>query len=586
MHMNSALSTASTATSRERRQFWLFLLIALLVLGAGIGLRDPWPADEPRFTLVAKGMVESGEWLITHRGHELYSDKPPMFMAMQAAAFELTGNWRIAFLLPSLLAALGTLWLIYDFGRRQWNHRVGLWAALAVLATVQFTYQSKRAQIDPLVTFFITLANYGLLRHFLLGPNWRMYWLGCFAAGLGVISKGVGVLALLMFLPFLLARWRNWNQLPHFSGSAWAWLGGLLAFLAALALWIVPMLLTVQANGSAEYRAYLDDILFRQTASRYAESWDHPQPPWYFLEVMAFGWLPLSIVMVGVLGRWRERLKACDARYLLPLGWVALVLLFFSIPSGKRDMYILPALPWVALVCAPHVDDLLEKRWFRGALLAMTVLLALVFLGAGIAAWNGWIARADAFVTERGLADGGRALWSFMIAVGAVAALAALVFRLRRSQLGLGVALAGMWLLWSFLAYPLLNDSASASGIMRHAGEIAGVDGEIGMVAWKEQNLLQADRGVTEFGFRKPRPQQLAEAIRWQEAMPGRRWIFIRGSALLNCVDRAQATLVGHANRREWLMFRSDAVMPACKGGKVPEQATDPGATEDADDAE
>ena len=58
----------------------------------------------------------------------------PMFMAMQAAAFELTGNWRIAFLLPSLLAALGTLWLIYDFGRRQWNHRVGLWAALAVLA--------------------------------------------------------------------------------------------------------------------------------------------------------------------------------------------------------------------------------------------------------------------------------------------------------------------------------------------------------------------------------------------------------------------------------------------------------------------
>ena len=87
MHMNSAPSTASTATSRERRQFWLFLLIALLVLGAGIGLRDPWPADEPRFTLVAKGMVESGEWLITHRGHELYSDKPPLFLAMLAAAF-------------------------------------------------------------------------------------------------------------------------------------------------------------------------------------------------------------------------------------------------------------------------------------------------------------------------------------------------------------------------------------------------------------------------------------------------------------------------------------------------------------------
>ena len=46
----------------------------------------------------------------------------------------------------------------------------------------------------------------GLLRHFLLGPDWRAYWLGCFTAGLGVITKGVGVIALLMLLPYALAR--------------------------------------------------------------------------------------------------------------------------------------------------------------------------------------------------------------------------------------------------------------------------------------------------------------------------------------------------------------------------------------------
>ena len=212
-------SGTAPTTPRERREFWVFMLIALVILGAGIGLRDPWPADEPRFALVAKHMVESGEWLITHRGSELYSDKPPMFMVLQAAAYELTQNWRIAFLLPSLLAALGTLLLTYDFARRQWNHRVGLWAAILVLSTFQFAYQSKRAQIDPLVTFFITLANYGLLRHFLLGPNWRAYWLGCFAAGLGVISKGVGVIALLMILPFAFARWRKWSHVAEFRGG-------------------------------------------------------------------------------------------------------------------------------------------------------------------------------------------------------------------------------------------------------------------------------------------------------------------------------------------------------------------------------
>ncbi|HEY5613539.1 MAG TPA: dolichyl-phosphate-mannose--protein mannosyltransferase, partial [Lysobacter sp.] len=71
-----------TPESRER---WLFWIVAVLVLGVGVGLRDPWPADEPRFALVARQMVESGQWLFPMRGDELYPDKPPLFMWIQAA---------------------------------------------------------------------------------------------------------------------------------------------------------------------------------------------------------------------------------------------------------------------------------------------------------------------------------------------------------------------------------------------------------------------------------------------------------------------------------------------------------------------
>ncbi|HEX3125456.1 MAG TPA: glycosyltransferase family 39 protein, partial [Rhodanobacteraceae bacterium] len=142
--------------AQSRRELLWFALIALVVLGAGIGLRDPWPADEPRFALSAKQMVDSGNWLIPHRGSELYSDKPPTFMALQAATWEIVRDWRIAFLLPSLLAALATLLLVYDLARRLWDHRTGLYAAAALLAAFQFVYQAKRAQIDPTVTFFIT----------------------------------------------------------------------------------------------------------------------------------------------------------------------------------------------------------------------------------------------------------------------------------------------------------------------------------------------------------------------------------------------------------------------------------------------
>jgi len=37
------------------------MLTAMIVLGAGIGLRDPWPSDEPRFALSARQMVDSGD---------------------------------------------------------------------------------------------------------------------------------------------------------------------------------------------------------------------------------------------------------------------------------------------------------------------------------------------------------------------------------------------------------------------------------------------------------------------------------------------------------------------------------------------
>src|SRR5215471_21405812 len=103
------MEPAPSIDARERRAFVLFMLLALVLLGAGIGLRDPWPSDEPRFTLAAKQMVESGDWLFPHRGSELYSDKPPMLMWTEAASYTLLRSWRVAFLLPSLLAALGTL---------------------------------------------------------------------------------------------------------------------------------------------------------------------------------------------------------------------------------------------------------------------------------------------------------------------------------------------------------------------------------------------------------------------------------------------------------------------------------------------
>jgi 4-amino-4-deoxy-L-arabinose transferase-like glycosyltransferase len=396
-------------TRDARRDLWLLLGLALLVIGAGLGLRDPWPADEPRFALVAKQMVESGRWLFPMRGDELYPDKPPLFMWMQAATYLIVRSWRIAFLLPSLLCALGTVWLTYDLGRRLWQRRIGLYAGYALLFALQFTFQAKKAQIDPAITFLITLAVYGLLRHLLRGPDWKWLCLGFFAAGLGVITKGVGAIALLVFLPVLVLRAQRWPRLQRVDVAPA--LLGLTLFLLAIALWLVPMLLAVSGSDDPALRAYADNILLRQTAQRYGSSWHHHQPPWYFLGVIASMWLPAALALPWALPAWWRRLRRRDPRYALLLGWIVCVLIFFSIPSGKRDVYILPALPMFCLALAPLLPGLLRKAGLRLGLLGFVLLLALLGLGGGGAALlaePGFELKLEA---ERGLTAGNDALW-------------------------------------------------------------------------------------------------------------------------------------------------------------------------------
>jgi hypothetical protein len=69
---------------------------------------------------------------------------------------------------------------------------------------------------------------------------------------------------------------------------------------------------------------------------------------------------------------------------------------------------------------------------------------------------------------------------------------------------------------------------------------------------------------TTEFGFNQPRDHQYAEAVQWQAQAPAQRWIFSIDEAMGRCVDKTKAQRVGEANRREWWMFRAEAVVPGC----------------------
>jgi len=551
--------------TEESRERWLFWLVAVLVLGAGLGLRDPWPADEPRFALVARQMVESHQWLFPMRGDELYADKPPLFMWLQAIALSITGNLRIAFLLPSLLASLGTLALVRDLGARLYDRRAGAHAAWALLFTFAFTFQARRAQIDPLLVFWVTLSVYGLLRHVLRGPQLRWWYVGWFAAGLGVITKGVGVIALLVLVPAAIAQARGWVGV---NAMGWrrpaTWLGPLMLLLP-IALWLAPMLWTVAHSGDPALHGYADNILLRQTAKRYADPWHHRQPAWYFLVVIATQWLPAVLALPWAWRGWREAWRARDARLATLLGGAVLIVLFFSLSAGKREVYILPALPLFCLALGPWLGDIIERAGARRLAFGLAAVLALAAAAVGAMVVFGHPGFEQKLDEARGLAGGADALGRVLLALGAWGIAMLLAFGLRRGVAALLGTLTGLWLLIGLAAQPLLNDASSARGLMQRAAMHLRPGDELGLVAWKEQNLLMADRPARTFGFTRDTRAQLADALAWQRAAPSARWLMLEDDALAPCIDRHAAVFVGHSNRREWWLLppvASAACMP------------------------
>src|SRR6185312_15538975 len=197
-----------------------------------------------------------------------YPDKPPVYFWLLSVCYFLTGSLRASFLIPAFVGACGIAGLVYDLGRRMAGRAAGLAAAVTLVSSVQFLMTMRGAQIDPVLCAFTTLSLYGLLRHLLFGPAWGWYFVGGVFAGVGVVTKGVGFLPLLVLIPYAVLGARGFSvwrfsapaagadaapSRPAIEGSSssaptvsrWRW--GLVAvgFLVGLSVWLAPMLIAV-----------------------------------------------------------------------------------------------------------------------------------------------------------------------------------------------------------------------------------------------------------------------------------------------------------------------------------------------------
>lgn len=539
---------------------WL-LIFAVTIIFIGLGLRDPWPADEPRFAQVAREMVETGQWFFPMRGGELYPDKPPVFMWLIAFFYWLSGSIKISFLLPSAICSLLTTFLVYDLGRRFWSPQVGWRAAILLLLTIQFILQAKTAQIDAVLCCWTTIGCYGLLRHLLSEGKWRWYFIGCFFMGIGVITKGVGFLPILMLIPYVLLRILQAKE--HEIQGSWQWAVGIFVLLAAVLLWFIPMLILVEQSNNPVFEHYRDNILFKQTATRYANPWHHIKPFWYYLvSVIPLFWLPISLMLPWLFKHWKNAVCLADRRIILPLGWIILVLLFFSISPGKRGVYVLPALPMLALITAPYLEEVLAKKWLNRLIWTVIAIIAGVFVAVGL----GGLLELEALIkleTKLRVQP-----WGLFLAVGILAGFATIFSFKKAKFISWVIFIPGLWILYSTWGYGLRDPIKTPKAVIANIAQSIPADAELGIIGLKEQFLLFLPFKTTHFGYHTPQDLQFRKAWQWQ-AESENRYILAFKKAPLKCFDINKAIDLGWAHRRDWILYKQDSRLATCK--KPPE---------------
>lgn len=575
----ASLAGTSPEAARLSDLLWLGLAV-LLLIGTGLGIRAPWPADEPRFALIAREMVHTGEWLFPRIGGDLYPDKPPVYFWLLSICYFLTGSLRASFLIPAFVAACTVAVLVYDLGRRMAGRASGLAAALTLTCSIQFVMTMRGAQIDPVLCALTTLSLYGFLRHLLFGPAWGWYFIGGVAAGLGVVTKGVGFLPLLVLIPYAVLRARGFSMAAPRAGattwvagagveaattgfSRWRWGLVVIGFLLGVSVWIVPMLVAVATRGDPALVAYRDEILFQQTVHRYASAWHHVKP-WYFfiVEVIPGLWLPFSLLLFWLVPRWAAAWRARDGRVWVPLGWVLLTLLFFSMSAGKRGIYLFPALPALAIAAAPYLPDIFRRR---GVQIASLVLGALLLIGgiALLVAEASGHEKLHALLAKQGVDS--LTPFAIFVAVGVVAW--ALAFW-KKPILAWPALLAGVALVWSYGITPGIDGERSARDFMKKTLALVPRDTDLGLLGYKEQFLLYLDRPVVNFGHARWREgeQEAYDASVWLNESPDR-VLLVPESALAPCFVGTTKQPAGLSSSDQWFLVKGQATQACAQKG-------------------
>jgi 4-amino-4-deoxy-L-arabinose transferase-like glycosyltransferase len=344
---------------------------AALVLLPALGQTRYLANRELRQAEISREMAQTHDYIVPHLLGTPHPDKPPPMHATAAVFMAWWGRPSVFLArLPSALAALGAAAMTYGLGRALSDRRLGLVAALALLAIPGFTVMAQQARPDMVLCFAIAASALasalGMKECRRRGPRGLWFVVAGTAAGLGVVTKGpYGLLFPLFFVLLSPIRRPDWRR-PRLE-----WVGFATALLAVAGVWAVPAY--VRDGGH-----YLREVVFQSDldVTKGASPWYGLIAPAIFLSLPMGVFLPMAIRDLRRHG------------YSAPLACAAAMFLVVQAVPKKRPHYLVPMYPFLALGLAMtivrHAAD--SKRIRRGAVVLIVLGAAVVPLYFGVAA--------------------------------------------------------------------------------------------------------------------------------------------------------------------------------------------------------
>jgi 4-amino-4-deoxy-L-arabinose transferase-like glycosyltransferase len=336
----SAEPEASVPIS-SRRHLLLVVALATAVATAGITTIPFYTRGEPREALVVRAMVDGDGWILPLRNGEL-PRKPPLFHWLGAMAGLALGRVdELTARLPSAVASVVAVVLVFSWASGSGGPTTGALAAVITATSFEWMRASTVARVDMVYTSLLAaalLAADRLLRETRHATEWRWVFWGATAAA--TLTKGpIGLV-----LPLLSALAAGWAL--H-GRAAWQRLRPALGVVGVGTIVGVWLLLAIREHG-----APLAAIVWRENIHHLIATdvggTGHAHGAPYLLGVAALSFLPWTplLPLVAVAVRWRFD----DPSVKLATVWTAVVFGVHLIASAKRSVYLLPALPALALL--------------------------------------------------------------------------------------------------------------------------------------------------------------------------------------------------------------------------------------------